>query len=325
MTNEAFDQILVIGGSGFVGQNLIGRLAAEIPGAGGGIHPKAEVVSVSGRGQSVRGAHRCLAFEKLAEFKASPRAAVVFLAAHRYNSENFLNEQSLLLKENTRLIYETFDFCAKNSIREIRATSSIAIYPAGLDLLSDEVHLDLSLAPLANEAFYAWSKRNLEIAARLFFERYKIGTHVFRLSNPYGGCDSIDFKKAHVLPAFVMKALSPEKTFEIKGDPSIERDFVFVDDVTEILMASLSQPQHRGTFEVSNVASGKLTTIGDLARHVCRLAGVEKEFVMGPPTPNSVRRPQVTNKRVQRLYGKTSFLGLDEGLRKTIEWYRRHV
>lgn len=320
-----FDQIIVIGGTGFVGQNLVGRLAAEIPSVKTGVQPNAEIISVSGTGRAVTGAHRSLAFSKLSEFKASPNAVVFFLAAHRYNSDNFLNEQSLLLKENTRLAHEAYDFCAKNSIREVRATSSIAIYPAGLDQLSDEASVDWNRPPLPNEAFYAWSKRNLEITANLFFERYKIATHLFRLSNPYGGCDSTDLKKSHVLPAFVMKALAADPTFEIKGDPTSERDFVFVDDVTEILMASVVQPQHRGAFQVCNVSSGRMTSIGDLARQVCQAAKVEKQFVSGPPTAQSVRRPRVTNQKVQKLYGKTTFVELEEGLRKTVEWYRSHV
>ncbi len=113
-------------------------------------------------------------------------AIVVNVAAQRYDADKFETAQSDMLTGNAEIANRLYRFCLTKGIREVRAASSVAVYPAACDPLDDARPVDLNAPPNPNEAFYAWSKRWSEVVADLHAERYGIHTISFRLSNPYG-------------------------------------------------------------------------------------------------------------------------------------------
>ena len=198
--------------------------------------------------------------------------------------------------------------------------SSVAVYPAGLPLMDDAAPVDLNAAPHPNEAFYAWSKRWGEITAGLYAERYGVATVAFRLSNPYGPFDAVDPAAAHVLPAFVMRALEPGDRFALRGDPYVERDFIYVQDVVEVFEKSLAW---RGRNDAFNLCRGETTTLYDLAHAVLRAAGARKTIETEADfAPAAVRVRRSANRRVREAFGLESFTSLDDGLKATADWYR---
>ncbi len=151
--------------------------------------------------------------------------------------------------------------------------------------------------------------------ADLHAERYGIHTISFRLSNPYGPHDSTDPRKAHVLPAFVMRALAPGERFEIKGNPLVERDFIYVGDVVDVFTRSLEM---RETSDALNLCRGETTTLLDLARTILEVAGEDRP-VHAPDTATSRRaRPPLDQPaaagalRAVELYGTRGRAAADD-------------
>ncbi len=138
------------------------------------------------------------------------------------------------------------------------------------------------------------------MVADLHAERYGIHTISFRLSNPYGPHDSTDPRKAHVLPAFVMRALAPGERFTIKGNPLVERDFIYVGDVVDVFARSLAI---RETSDALNLCRGETTTLLDLARTILEVAGRT-----GPSTLPT-RRPTASSPAVRPTSGCASASG----------------
>lgn len=303
--------VVVFGATGFVGRNLVRRLAGE----------GRDVLAVSRSGATVPEASRSLSMDDLDTLGQLPADTVVcHVAAQRYDASRFDMAQSDILTSNVELTNRVFAFCARVGVKEVRMASSVAVYQAGLPVMDDAVSVDLAGSPYPNEAFYAWSKRWAEIAAGLYRDKYGISTVSFRLSNPYGPFDSIDTKAAHVLPAFVLRALGPGETFELKGDPLVERDFIFVDDVTEVFAKSLDW---RERSEAMNLCRGETDTLYDLAKTILDLAGsykalkTEAEFA-----PAAVRARRSSADRVKATFGVEAFTSLRDGLAPTIAWYR---
>ncbi|HYE00019.1 MAG TPA: NAD(P)-dependent oxidoreductase [Alphaproteobacteria bacterium] len=301
--------VVLWGATGFVGRNLAAALVAR------GV----EVAAVSRGGAAVPGCRAVAAAEAEAMPALPADAVVVNLAAHRYDASRFQTGQSEILLHNTALAAAVYHFCAARGLTELRQASSVAVYPAGAAVLDDSAPLDLGAMPHGGEAFYGWSKRFAEVAADLYRDRYGVSTVSFRLSNPYGPHDSTDIDHAHVVPAFILKALGPQPDFPVRGDPRAERDFVYVGDVVEVLLRSL---ERRGEHGAYNLASGTTTSIADLARAVLDACGADKPIVAGGAATSAVQVRRSPSDRLRAAYGIDRFTPLAEGLARTVPWYR---
>jgi len=307
------EAVVVFGGSGFVGRNLISRLAGRVP----------RIISVSLTGAPVPGATESHAIGALAGIGALPAETIaVNVAAHRYDAKRFDRAQSEILLANAQLVETLYAFCLDRGITEVRAASSVAVYPEGLDLLDDAVDVDLNRLPNPNETFYGWSKRWAELLGQLYAQKYGIATLSFRISNVYGPLDSTDIGNAHVLPAFVMRALRPAPDFEIKGNPDVERDFIYVSDVCEIFETSFAR---RGETAALNLCTGQTTSLRELALTILRLTGEDRPLVTSAATVQGVAARRSPNRRLREAFGKNTFVSLEDGLRQTLDWYRHEL
>lgn len=304
--------VVLFGASGFVGRNVLNRLTAE----------GRTVYAVTGSGAPMPQAASTVSLDRAAELPSLPADAVaIHVAAYRYDSERFELKQSDILVNNLALNSRVFQFCAERGVKELRMASSVAVYPDHLAVMDDAEPLDLNTPPYAGEAFYAWSKRVAEVMADLYARQYGVHTISFRLSNPYGPHDCTDPRKAHVAPAFVMKALDANPVFPIRGDPSVERDFVYVGDVVEAFVRSFAW---RGRTEAFNLCTGQTVTLQTLAETCLRLSGASKPIESGAPGAFGPAKRVSTNARIRAAIG-LAFRGLDEGLDSTIHWYRNHL
>lgn len=301
--------IIVVGASGFIGRNLVEAFRGRTE----------KLIGITASTPHVAGCDQTVTLHGIAEIGTLPTDTVLIHAgAFRYDPQRFELVQADILTHNADLNARIFQFCAERNLTELRLMSSVAVYPAALDIMDDAVPVDLNRPPHAGEAFYAWSKRWAEIMAKLYLERFGINTVTFRLSNPYGPYDSLAPNKAHVAPAFVMKALDANPVFPIRGNPAVERDFVYVGDVVKLVECTLSW---RGRTATYNVATGESTTLEVLARTVMRIAGVDKPIEAGAGGAFGPNARRATASRIKHDLSFT-FSSLDTGMVPTIRWYR---
>lgn len=308
------EAVLVFGASGFIGRNIVEALQGQV----------GTVIGVNASGRAVPGCARSVAAADLASLPALPaRTAIVHVASFRYFASRFGKQQAEILSANLGLTDLVYRFALERGITEVRAASSSAVYPADWAVQDDAVPLDLNAWPHAGEAAYAWSKRWGEIAAELWHRRAGVNTISLRLSNPYGPFDTLDEAEAHVATAFVIRALSDVPEFEVRGDPEAERDFVFSGDIATAFVESL---RLSGVQAAVNCAQGQTTQVIALARAAMRAAGRERPIRTNPPPPDGNRGVKVRRATAQRLREVIptipAFLPLEEGLRRTMAWYR---
>jgi nucleoside-diphosphate-sugar epimerase len=303
------EAVILFGATGFVGRNLVDWLVRrDIP-----------VIAVSQSGRPVPGARQSLEMSEIATLPTLPKDTVVInVAATRYDVGRFDMAQSDIILANTDIVNKVYAFCLERGIREVRAASSVAVYEAGLPVMDDRVPVDLNRPPNANEAFYAWSKRWGEVVAELNRARFGISTVSLRLSNPYGRYDSTDMKHAHVAPAFVMRAILPGEAFTIKGNPNVERDFIYIDDVCEVFEKTL---EWRETSMAMNLCSGRTNTLLELAQEALKARGDTRPIVANDTTVTGVAARRSLNQTVIEKTKKIHFATLAEGLPPTLEWY----
>lgn len=143
-----------------------------------------------------------------------------------------------------------------------------------------------------------------------------LSTMSLRYANVYGpGQDPMG--EAGVVAIFLHRMLHGGDPV-INGDGAQTRDFVYVEDVARANLLALTSE----TTGVLNVGTGVETSIQELARLLAAAAGYRKAIAHGPPAPGEQRRSSVDPREARERLGWEPLVPLDEGLRRTMEWFR---
>jgi GDP-L-fucose synthase len=177
--------------------------------------------------------------------------------------------------------------------------------------------------PEETNAPYGLAKKMLLVQSEAYRQQYGFNSVVLFPVNLYGPNDNFDLESSHVIPAMIRKidqaVARNESQVELWGDGSPTREFLYVDDAAEaVLLAAerydLSDPM--------NLGSGHEISIRDLATTIARLMGYRGGFRYDTSKPNGQLRRCLDVSRAQKSLGWTARTGLEEGLRRTIEWWR---
>lgn len=167
---------------------------------------------------------------------------------------------------------------------------------------------------------YALQKLVGEQYAAMFTELYDLETVTIRYFNVFGPRQDPSSPYSGVISLFV-KALLNRGRPTIHGDGEQTRDFTYVANVVDGVLRACDAPEARG--QVINVATGERISLNRLFQVVRSLTGAEgTEPVYGDPRPGDVRDSQADLTRARTLLSYVPIVGLEEGLRRTIEWAR---
>jgi GDP-L-fucose synthase len=142
--------------------------------------------------------------------------------------------------------------------------------------------------------------------------------------NLYGPRDNFNLETSHVIPALIRKCLEAkargDQQITLWGDGSPTREFLYVEDAAQGLL--LAAERYNGS-EPFNLGSGQEISIKDLALTIARLTGFEGQIIWDTTKPNGQPRRALDTSRATEYFGFRAQMPLEEGLRRTIEWYRQ--
>lgn len=162
---------------------------------------------------------------------------------------------------------------------------------------------------------YGASKLTGEGYCHAFAGSQGLHTVALRFANVYG--PRSEHKKGAVT-AFIQRALRGE-ALPIYGDGAATRDFIYVDDLCRGIMLGLEHPEARGVF---HLASERETSVAELARLVEEATGSDVGIEHLPPRPGEVERNFASCARARATLGFSPSVGLEEGLARTVAWFR---
>ncbi|MDX1630962.1 MAG: SDR family oxidoreductase, partial [Thermoanaerobaculia bacterium] len=168
---------------------------------------------------------------------------------------------------------------------------------------------------------YALSKRMNEELADVFQRCYDLGTVGLRYFNVYGPRQDPAGPYAAVVPRFVERGLRGE-AMTIHGDGEQSRDFTYVADAVRANLLA-AEAGKEATNRVFNVAGGRRVTVNELARRIRELTKSGTPPRHGPARPGDVRHSLADLTEAERGLGYAPTVSLEEGLRRTVEAYRR--
>jgi len=194
-------------------------------------------------------------------------------------------------------------------------TSTSEVYGTARRVPIDEEH------PLQGQSPYSASKIGADKLAESFHRSFKLPITTVRPFNTYGPRQSA----RAVIPTIISQALSGDRVRLGRLDPV--RDLTYVDDTVRGFL--LAGEREEGVGRVLNLGTGKAVSIGELAKKIITLVGRAVALETDPdrvrPEGSDVMKLLSDPSQAKKVLGWEASIGLDEGLRRTIDWMRQHL
>ncbi|HEY2259860.1 MAG TPA: NAD-dependent epimerase/dehydratase family protein [Solirubrobacteraceae bacterium] len=218
---------------------------------------------------------------------------------------------------NIRGTWLVLEACRGHGVRSVIVASSDKAYGPQPELPYRETQGLVPIYP------YDVSKAAADLLARSYWHTFQLPVAVTRFANLYGGGDT---NRSRLVPEAVAAALAGRAPV-IRSDGSPERDFFYVEDAARAYLAIWrALLAGAGGGEAFNAGGARPHRVRDVVALICRLAGsgVEPE-IRGTGVPDGeIDRQWVDPSKLQALTGWKPLVGLEEGLGRTIDWYRQH-
>lgn len=221
-----------------------------------------------------------------------------------------------MLRFQTNLMDAAF----KNDVKGFLFVSSICAYPESNKPKKEDSVWDGQ--PKQNDRIPGLAKRIGEVQAQSYMLEYGWqAPKIVRPSNVYGPYDDFNPQTAQVIPALIARMVGGENPVRIWGDGSAIRDFIYVADAVEGMLQVLELAP--ASLPI-NLGSGKGVTIKKIAQTIANLIPTKPKlsFDTSKPTGDPIRI--LSMRRSKDILGFKAKTSLDDGIRKTVEWYLNH-
>jgi len=308
--------VLIAGGGGFVGTNLALALARRGARLRLTIHqkplqatiPGAEVVTLD-----LRQPEHC--------GRAVEGMDYVFLCA-AHTSGAAVIRATPLVHITPNVLINTLMLQAAHRARVARFCfiSSGAAYPP---TANRPVREDEMFSGDPHEVYFAagWMKRYAEVLCRTYAEKIPdpMPTVVVRPSNVYGPYDKFDFAVSHVTAALIRRVVERHSPLEVWGSGEDIRDLIYVDDFIEGVLTAFTADR---PYLAVNICAGAGHSVREILEKILKVDGYDGASVhYDPSQPSTIPVRLMDNALAARL-GFEASTSLEEGLRRTIQWYR---
>ncbi len=212
----------------------------------------------------------------------------------------------------------------KRGVSKFVAIGTVCAYPKYTPVPFKEENL-WNGYPEETNAPYGLAKKTLLVQAQAYRQQYGFNAIYLLPVNLYGPRDNFNLETSHVIPALVRKCIEAqergEKEVVLWGDGSPTREFLYVDDAADGIC---SATEFYDGSEPVNIGSGQEISIKHLAELVARLTGYEGKLVWDTTKPNGQPRRGLDTSRAVEYFGWHARVAFEEGLRRTIAWYREN-
>lgn len=299
--------VLVTGGAGFLGRNVVKYLLEA------GV-PQKNIRVPRSRDLDLRVWENCL--------KAVDGCDVVIhLAASvggiGYNMEN----PGSLFYDNAIMGIQMMEAARQKNVGKFVAVGTICAYPKFTPIPFTEDTL-WDGYPEETNAPYGLAKKMMLVQAQAYREQYGYNAIYLLPVNLYGPGDNFDPSSSHVIPALIKKFVDAKRTgaasVEVWGTGSASREFLYVEDAAKAIV--LAAERYNSPDPV-NIGAGMEITIRDLVAVISSLVGYSGEIVWDTSKPDGQPRRCLDVSRAEKEFGFKAQTTFEDGLKETIAWY----
>lgn len=310
MLNLSTKRILVTGGAGFLGKQVV----AELVKAGANSD---KITIPRSKDYDLTKWENC---QKVVE----NQDVIIHLAAHVGGIGLNREKPAELFYDNlmmgTQLIHASY----QAGVEKFTCIGTICAYPKFTPVPFKEEDI-WNGYPEETNAPYGIAKKALLVQLESYRNQYGFNGIYLLPVNLYGPEDNFDPRSSHVIPALIRKVHEAQqrgdKVIPVWGDGSPTREFLYSNDAARgIVMGT----QSYDSSDPINLGTNFEITIKDLTELICELMGFDGELHWETDQPNGQPRRCLDTTKAKEAFGFTANMDLRQGLKNTIEWYRNH-
>jgi UDP-glucuronate 4-epimerase len=307
---------LVTGGAGFIGSHLVDRLVAEGHSVAvlddfndayspaikwSNIEPVRELITL--HQVDIRDAAGIERVMRGGDFE------IIFHLAARAGVRPSIREPRLYIQTNVEGAFNVLEAARKSGVPRLIFASSSSVYGLTKAVpFSEEMCISETISP------YAATKLAGEQLCSNFAHLYAMQCLCVRFFTVYGPRQRPDLA-IHRFTKQIYEGVAIDRF----GDGSTRRDYTYIDDVVQGLMACLKY--ERKQFDIFNLGENETTTLNELIRHIEEALGKKAEINALPEQPGDVPLTYADISKARRLLGYEPATKLDEGIPKFVEWF----
>lgn len=303
-------EILITGGAGFIGSHILAQLQGRCD---------MDVVVFDNLSSGSK--EHVPAGMELVEGDVCDEAAVdALFADHHFDAVIHLAAQTMVpfsvdhpaedCRINLEGVLHVLEACRTHGTGHILFSSSAAVYGDNLHIPLKETERLVPTSP------YGITKMTTEHYLRVYHELYGMDATVFRFANVYG--ERQGEKGEGGVVSIFCKLLSQHQGITVFGDGHQTRDFVYAGDIAQAIIRALPL---KGCHTM-NVSTGQETSINDLIRSFEKAVGYTVPVQYTAPRTGDILRSVLSNEALKRDLGFVPEMDLEEGIRRTYDWYR---
>ncbi len=304
-------RVLVTGGAGFVGSFLVDKLIQR------GVPPENIRIPRSYK-TDLRRWENCVQAVQGMDL-------VLHLAAHVGGIGLNRAKPGSLFYDNAIMGIQLMEASRLEGAEKFVAIGTICAYPKFSPVPFREENL-WSGYPEETNAPYGLAKKMLLVQAQAYRQQYGFNAIYLLPVNLYGPGDNFDLETAHVIPALIRKCIDAVKSGKseivVWGTGTPTREFLYVEDAVEGIL-SAAECYNKG--EPVNLGAEFEISIKDLVKMIARLTGFHGKITWDTSQPDGQPRRSLNATRAEKEFGFKARVGLEEGLRRTIEWYQSNT
>jgi len=310
-------KVIVTGGAGFLGSFVIAKLkersATDI------YIPRIEDYDLTDRDSIQR-----LFDNTIVDGIDAKKVVIIHLAANVGGIGANREHPAEFFYDNLMMGVELMHQAYQRGVGKFVAIGTVCAYPKFTPVPFKEDDLWIGY-PEETNAPYGLAKKMMLVQAQAYRQQYGFNAIYLLPVNLYGPRDNFNLQTSHVIPALIRKALDAkergDKELVAWGDGSPTREFLYVEDAADGIVTAAES--YNGE-EPVNLGSGYEISIKDLTEMIIRLTGFEGKLVWDTEKPNGQPRRGLDVSRAKEYFGWQAQVPFEEGMRRTIEWFREN-